>query len=84
MSHEQTPASQNKTGATDEIVIQDAPGGSQPSITFGDVFQWLPVIERIIAGISAVLAGQATEIPAIRVKALGRKLTLGPIPVKVE
>ena len=68
----------------EEIVIEEKPAALAPSIGIGDLFQWLPVIERVIAGIQAVLSGAASNIPAIRIRAFGRRLTLGPIPVHVE
>lgn len=55
----------------------------EPSISIGDLIRWAPVLEEIITAVEAVLAGQAMDIPVIRIKLHGKHLALGPTPVLV-
>ncbi len=69
--------------STEELVLPDAPKGPSPSISIGDIFTYLPLLEKIITGITTAIANGQFTIPQITIRAFGKKLAFGPIPIKV-
>jgi len=52
------------------------PKHPNPEVGLGDLFKLAQMIEE------AIVSGQG-EIPAVKLKVAGRRITLGPCPVKV-
>ncbi len=69
---------------TEEIVIPEPGTGPEPALGLGDLIRWAPVIEEVIATVEAAIAGGSTTIPVMKIRVGGKRLTLGPTPLKVE
>lgn len=69
---------------SDEIVIPEPGAAPDPTIGFGDLIRYAPIIEEIIVTVEAAIAGGATTIPVMKIRVGGKRLTLGPTPIKVE
>ncbi len=68
---------------TEELVLPEAPTDPSPTISIGDVFTYLPLLEKIIAGITTAIANGSFTIPLITIKAFGKKLQFGPVPIRI-
>lgn len=71
-------------GQEHEIVIADEQPGAAPGLSFGDLRRWAPVIDQVITALKTAIAGGQTQIPAIKIRVAGKRLTLGPTPISVE
>jgi hypothetical protein len=71
----------------DEITIPDeVPGfpGEAPGLSFGDLLRWAPVVQQVVTTAEAAIAGGSTQIPAIKIRVAGKRITLGPVPISIE
>lgn len=57
---------------------------TEPDLSLGDLIRWAPVLKRVVTDLEKVLAGQETQIPAVKIKFHGKHLTLGPCPIAVD
>jgi len=67
-----------------EIVIEDAAPSLAPGISFGDLIRYGPIIAQVIQTIEAAVLSGSTQIPLIKVRIRGKRVEIGPTPIKVE
>ncbi len=71
-------------GSEQEIVIEDEQPGAAPGLGLGDLWRWAPLIEKIITTVKAAITGGTTQIPALKIRVAGKRITLGPTPIQID